>query len=159
MSIVFIFRNTVTAARSAVPTVERTVASSDMLMKKVLSGFQTLSANVIMKTHAGIIIRHGNIFTTILIHCRLGVKACRNHPVRQLKFLLMSHRLSYTLKWLRGALQITVGILYTATCAESSVKRRQPDFSAFIKSVLPTNGAVLRSIGRQTYPARQGQGK
>ena len=51
-------------------------------------------------------------------------------------------------------MRITVGILYTATCAESSVKRRRTDFSVFIKSGLPISGAVLRSIGRQTYPAR-----
>ena len=52
------------------------------------------------------------------------------------------------------ALLITVGILYTATCAESSVKRRRQDFSAFIKSGLPTNGADPRSTGKQTYPER-----
>ena len=42
----------------------------------------------------------------------------------------------------------------SATCAEFSVKRGRTDFLAFIKSGLLISGAVLRSIGRQTYPAR-----
>ena len=43
---------------------------------------QILSANATMRTHAGIIIRHGNIFTTILRHYRLGFKAYRSSLAR-----------------------------------------------------------------------------
>ena len=154
MSIGFIFRNTVTAAKSVVPTAVKAVVSSGMLTRKVSSVSQILSANATTRIHAGTIIRHGNIFTIIRMFRKLGVKACRSHHARQLKFLLLFRRLLYTLKWWREALQIMAGILYTATYAESSVKRRRQDFSAFTKSGLPTNGAEPRSIGKQTYSAR-----
>ena len=154
MSIGFIYRSTAMAAKSAALTVVKAVALSDMSMRKVLFGFRIRWESATMRTRAGIIIHHGNIFTTIRMSRKLGVKACRSHHARQLKFLLLFRRLLYTLKWWRGALQIMAGILYTATCAESSVKRRLQDFSAFIKSGLPTSGAEPRSIGKQTYSAR-----
>lgn len=154
MSTGFIYRSTVWGVKSVAPTVAKAVALSGMSMRKALFGFRIRWANATMRTRAGIIIRHESIFMIILIYCRLGLKAYRSHLARPREFLLLFRRPLYTRKWWKGALRITVEILYTATCAESSAKRRQPDFSAFIKSGLPENGADPRSIGRQTYPAR-----
>ena len=162
MSTDSIFRNTITGARSVVPTAVKAAASSAMSMKKVSSGFRTRWANATTKTHVGIIIRRGSISGTIPMCClnRTAaepiVASCQGLPSvkRPIPIPLLSQPM-----WSRGACRTMKSTPCITTSARHSARRRLSVCSGYTASAPPPNGAARPSSGRRTGRDRCGPGK